>query len=266
MVLAWLACATVGAVAVTTNTRSVGAEIAYFVDKAQCVAAITQPAVRRRWWPRPARTSSGSPSPRTTAIEPADGRRSWTIGIETVRVAVRRRRHVDRAARSSRCCRSGSCSPRARPASPRPWCTPTPTPSGPAATGPRNIDLGTDDRYLIYLPFFHVNAQSWSFFSVLGVGATAVLMPKWSTSRFWEVVARQRDHPHLADAVLHGHARGAGPPEDQAAGRGVRADHAGARPACSASGLRRLRHDRDRHPRHHRQAVRAAARRARWAT
>ena len=57
-------------------------------------------------------------------------------------------------------------------------------------TGPRNIDLGPDDRYLIYLPFFHVNAQSWSFFSVLGVGATAVLMPKWSTSRFWDVVAR----------------------------------------------------------------------------
>jgi crotonobetaine/carnitine-CoA ligase len=54
--------------------------------------------------------------------------------------------------------------------------------------GPRNIDLGTDDRYLSYLPLFHVNAQSWSFFSVLGVGATAVLMPKWSTSRFWDVV------------------------------------------------------------------------------
>jgi crotonobetaine/carnitine-CoA ligase len=35
-----------------------------------------------------------------------------------------------------------------------------------------------------------VNAQSWSFFSVLGVGATAVLMPKWSTSRFWDVVVR----------------------------------------------------------------------------
>jgi len=57
-------------------------------------------------------------------------------------------------------------------------------------TGPRNIDLGPDDRYLIYLPFFHVNAQSWSFFSVLGAGATAVLMPKWSTTRFWEVVTR----------------------------------------------------------------------------
>ena len=58
--------------------------------------------------------------------------------------------------------------------------------------GPRNIDLGPDDRYLIYLPFFHVNAQSWSFFPVLGVGATVVLTPKWSTSRFWDVVARHR--------------------------------------------------------------------------
>ena len=56
--------------------------------------------------------------------------------------------------------------------------------------GSRNIDLGPDDRYLIYLPFFHVNAQSWSFFPVLGVGATAVLTPKWSTSRFWDVVER----------------------------------------------------------------------------
>ena len=42
-VLVWLACAVVGAVGVTTNTRSVAAEVNYFVEKAQCVAAITQP-------------------------------------------------------------------------------------------------------------------------------------------------------------------------------------------------------------------------------
>ena len=54
--------------------------------------------------------------------------------------------------------------------------------------GPRNIDLGTDDRYLIYLPLLPRQRASWSFFSVLGVGATAVLMPKWSSSRFWDVV------------------------------------------------------------------------------
>lgn len=42
-VLAWYACARVGAVAVTTNTRSVEAEIAYFASHAGCVAAVTQP-------------------------------------------------------------------------------------------------------------------------------------------------------------------------------------------------------------------------------
>jgi len=43
MVLAFLACATVGAVAVTTNTKSVTSEMAFYASKAQCVAAITQP-------------------------------------------------------------------------------------------------------------------------------------------------------------------------------------------------------------------------------
>ena len=43
MVLAWYACAKVGAVGVTTNTRSVGAEIQYFASHTKCVGAITQP-------------------------------------------------------------------------------------------------------------------------------------------------------------------------------------------------------------------------------
>ena len=43
MVLAWYACATVGAVGVTTNTRSVAAEMSYFIDQTDAVAAITQP-------------------------------------------------------------------------------------------------------------------------------------------------------------------------------------------------------------------------------
>ena len=43
MVLTWLACATLGAVAVTTNTKSVGAEITYFASHTEAVAAVTQP-------------------------------------------------------------------------------------------------------------------------------------------------------------------------------------------------------------------------------
>src|SRR3954454_13067624 len=43
MVLSWLACATLGAVGVTTNTKSVGAEMTYFAEHTGAVAAVTQP-------------------------------------------------------------------------------------------------------------------------------------------------------------------------------------------------------------------------------
>ena len=43
-VIAWYACARLGAVAVTTNARSAGSELAYFADHCGAVAAITQPA------------------------------------------------------------------------------------------------------------------------------------------------------------------------------------------------------------------------------
>ncbi len=55
MLLAWLACATLGAVAVTTNTRSVAAEIEYFVEKT---------CVRRRHHPdAAASTACARPAP-----------------------------------------------------------------------------------------------------------------------------------------------------------------------------------------------------------
>jgi crotonobetaine/carnitine-CoA ligase len=52
--------------------------------------------------------------------------------------------------------------------------------------------MGPDDTYLVFLPFFHVNAQSWSIWTTLGVGGTVVLQPKFSSSRFWEVVLKHR--------------------------------------------------------------------------
>ena len=55
---------------------------------------------------------------------------------------------------------------------------------------PTNIDMGADDVYLASLPFFHVNTQSWAIWTVLGVGGTVVLQPKFSASRFWDVIAK----------------------------------------------------------------------------
>src|SRR6266567_5038467 len=42
--LAWFACVELGAIAVTTNTRSAPAEMEYFADHCRAAAAITQPA------------------------------------------------------------------------------------------------------------------------------------------------------------------------------------------------------------------------------
>jgi len=42
------------------------------------------------------------------------------------------------------------------------------------------------DRHLTYLPLFHTNAQIYSVMATLWVGGTIVLLPRFSTSRFWE--------------------------------------------------------------------------------
>jgi carnitine-CoA ligase len=185
MVLSWLACATLGAVGVTTNTKSVGAEVSYFAEHTDAIAAITQPqyaamiaaAAPGLKWIVVTDDNSGEPA---TAEESAHGFDAF----------------------SSLYSDAGDWSPRAaEPMLPFGIMFTSGTTSRPKAvvhthanaiwasrTGPRNIDLTTDDTYLIYLPFFHTNAQSWSLWPVFGVGATAVLMPKWSQSRFWPVI------------------------------------------------------------------------------
>jgi crotonobetaine/carnitine-CoA ligase len=42
-VIAWYACAAIGAIAVTTNTRSVADEMRYFCEDSQPTCAITEP-------------------------------------------------------------------------------------------------------------------------------------------------------------------------------------------------------------------------------
>ncbi len=187
MVVAWLACATAGAIGVTTNTKSVGAEITFFAEQAQCVAAITQPQYADL-------VSKHAPGMRWIVVTDDNGGEAPTAAEAAHGLEAFSSLRGDAAAFVAR---------PAEPLLPFGIMFTSGTTNRPKAVvhthanaiwasrmGPRNIDLGADDRYLIYLPFFHVNAQSWSFFSVLGAGATAVLMPKWSTSRFWDVVVR----------------------------------------------------------------------------
>ena len=194
MVVAWLGCATLGAVAVTTNTKSVGAEMTYFAEHTRAVAAITQPAfvdmiskaAPGLGWIAVTEDNSGE----APTDEQRSSAKSWDRFDDLFGDADQfTPREADPMLPFGIMFTSGTTSrPKAvvHTHANAIWAS---------RIGPRNIDLGTDDVYLIYPPFFHVNAQSWSLFSVLGVGATAVLMPKWSQSRFWPVIV---DH-----AVTH---------------------------------------------------------------
>ncbi|MGE0799720.1 MAG: AMP-binding protein [Lautropia sp.] len=50
------------------------------------------------------------------------------------------------------------------------------------------MHLQPDDRLLCVLPLFHVNAICYSLGGALAAGATLILEPKFSASRFWQVV------------------------------------------------------------------------------
>jgi crotonobetaine/carnitine-CoA ligase len=52
------------------------------------------------------------------------------------------------------------------------------------------MHLQPDDRLLCVLPLFHINAIFYSLAGALAAGATLILEPKFSASRFWSVVEK----------------------------------------------------------------------------
>ena len=188
MELAWFACQRIGAIVVTTNTRSSADELEYFADNSNAVAAITQPelaelvagACRHVRWVAVTETLVGG-APAEGALKPqAEAAFSGLMGDPDALPGLA----PDPWRLGSVQYTSGTTS---RPKGVL-WT------HGNALWGGRcsafNEGLNQDDVHLVMMPTFHTNARTYSILPSMWAGGTVVMMPKFSASRFWDVVNR----------------------------------------------------------------------------
>lgn len=189
--LSWFALAELGAIAVTTNTRSAAPELRYYIEHSGCSGAITQPSLTAvmdeaatglKWVVVTDHNAAAEPSG-AIAADPAD-RFSFLLCSEPL--SPRRQIEADPS----------------RPIAVQYTSGTTSRPKGVLMThanwlwagrvGTTHEGLRSDDIHLIYGPLFHVNALGYSFLPTLWAGASAVLQPRWSTSRFWSAACEHR--------------------------------------------------------------------------
>ena len=180
--LAWFACVELGAIAVTTNTRSAAAEMEYFAGHCGAVAAITQPAYAElvaascrdlRWIAVISHNAGAAPAqamPRGDSFEALFGDS-----------ADRPRRVTDPLAPCSVQYTSGTTS------RPKAVLWTHANALWGAKVNAAHEDLHAGDVHQIYLPLFHTNALAYSMLATLWVGASCVIQPRFSASRFWGV-------------------------------------------------------------------------------
>ena len=56
----------------------------------------------------------------------------------------------------------------------------------------QRVYLQNDDRVMVVLPMFHINANFYSVAGTLAAGASLIIVPKFSASTFWQVAADTR--------------------------------------------------------------------------
>ncbi|MBI1262000.1 MAG: AMP-binding protein [Rhizobiales bacterium] len=187
-IFAWFGCAYVGAVAVTTNARSMPDEMAYFASHSGAVAAITQPrfaamvkeAAPKLAWIAVTQTDNGEDAGanKPTAKESFDA-------IDADPATLPERPHDPMAPFGIQYTSGTTSRPKAVL-----W-THANALWG-AKVGADHEDLQPSDVHLITMPLFHTNAQSYSVLTSLWVGATMVVQPRFSASRFWPVSLKHK--------------------------------------------------------------------------
>ena len=186
--LSWFACAEAGAVAVSTNTRSVARDMTYFADHAGVVAAITSPkfaGLVRESAPNIgflALTETDAGEPPVEAELPVHVPFADLLRPE----GELAERAADPMANLGIQFTSGTTS------RPKAVLWTHANAIWGAEVNVAHMRLRSDDVTLAFLPLFHTNAQSYSMLSTLWSGGTMVVQPRFSASRFWDVSVRHR--------------------------------------------------------------------------
>jgi carnitine-CoA ligase len=165
---AWAAVPLLGAIAVSLNARSTVDELRWYGSHAAPVGAIVQPS-------------------RADDLGQAMPDLRWMIAdVDAVLTsdADVQRPSIDPARPASVLYTSGTT---ARPKAVV-WTHANCQWAG--AIGAAHQSLRPSDINLIHLPLFHTNALSYSLLSTWHAGATVVLQPRFSASRFWDVSVR----------------------------------------------------------------------------
>ena len=186
--LLWFACARIGAIAVTTNTRSSGEEIGFIAENCGAKAAITQPAFADLLRNHCPTLSWIAVTDSDAGQEPAGGRPAPTDRFQLLFAdhGIERTGAPDPWAHHSVMYTSGTTS---RPKGVL-WT------QGNALWGGRVgtffEDLNATDVSMVFLPLFHCNALVTQVLSAFWAGAAIVLQRRFSASRFWSVATRNR--------------------------------------------------------------------------